>query len=120
MYLDIRGPLVIDVNYFVKLSTEELKSKYSSFDIAGLIINKLMDVYESIILENFEVEKVGPYPMCMTQYTQIFKATRIPKLHRDEYIVKKHTKSNHIIVMYKNHMFKVDLSDKKGERYSCK
>ena len=120
MYLDIRDPLVIDVNYFVKLITKHLKSKYTSFDIAGVIISKLMDVYESIRLENFAVEKIGNNPMCMTQYKQMFKATRIPKLTRDEYIVKTQTKSNHIVVMYKSHMFKLNLTDKNGQRYLSK
>lgn len=119
MYLDIREALAINVNYFVKLITEELKSKYSSFYIASVIINKLVDVYESIIKEDFEVEKIGTNPMCMVQYKQMFKATRVAKINQDEYIVKEQTKNNHIIVMYKNHMFKVDLNDLNGKRYSC-
>jgi len=120
MYLDIRDPLVINVNYFVKLVTDHLKTKYTSSDVAGVIINKLMDIYEDITLENFEPEKVRDNPLCMTQYKKMFKATRIPKLNRDDYIVKSKTKSNHIIVMFKSHMFKVNLSDASGTRYSCK
>ena len=120
MYLDIRDPLVIDVNYFIKLITDHLKVKYTSPDIAGVIINKLMDIYESIELETFEVEKARDTPMCMSQYKQMFKATRIPKENRDEYIVKAKSKNNHIIVMFKNNMIKVNLSDSSGKRHSCK
>ena len=120
MYLDIRDPLVIDVNYFIKLITYHLKVKYTSPDIAGVIINKLMDIYESIELETFEVEKTRDTPMCMSQYKQMFKATRIPKENRDEYIVKAKTKNNHIIIMFKNHMIKVNLNDESGQRHSCK
>ena len=120
MYLDIRDPLVIDVNYFIKLITDHLKVKYTSPDIAGVIINKLMDIYESIELETFEVEKARDTPMCMSQYKQMFKATRIPKENRDEYIVKAKTKNNHIIIMFKNHMIKVNLNDESGQRHSCK
>ncbi|NQY21414.1 MAG: choline/carnitine O-acyltransferase [Campylobacteraceae bacterium] len=120
MYLDIRDPLVIDVNYFIKLITNHLKVKYTSIDIAGVIINKLMDIYESIESETFEVEKARDIPMCMSQYKQMFKATRIPKENRDEYIVKAKSKNNHIIVMFKNNMIKVNLSDASGKKYSCK
>ena len=120
MYLDIRDPLVIDVNYFIKLITDHLKVKYTSPDIAGVIINKLIDIYESIELETFEVEKARDTPMCMSQYKQMFKATRIPKENRDEYIVKAKTKNNHIIIMFKNHMIKVNLNDESGQRHSCK
>ncbi len=120
MYLDIRDPLVINVNYFVKLVTDHLTTTYTSSDIAGVIINKLMDVYEGISLETFEPEKFRNTPLCMTQYKQMFKATRIPKPNRDVYSVKPKTKTNHIIVMFKNHMFKVNLTDATGQRYSCK
>jgi len=120
MYLDIREPVVIDVNYFVKLITKHLKDKYTCTDIAGVIISKLMDVYESISCENFEPEKIRNTPICMASYKKMFKATRIPKLNRDEYIVKTKTKTSHIIVMYKNHMFKVNLTDQDGTRYSSK
>ena len=120
MYLDIRDPLVIDVNYFIKLITSHLKVKYTSSDIAGVIVNKLMDIYESIELETFEVEKCRDTPMCMSQYKQMFKVTRIPKKNCDEYIVKEKTKDNHIIVMFKNNMIKVNLSDASGKRHSCK
>ncbi len=120
MYLDIRDPLVIDVNYFIKLITKHLKSKYTSTQIAGVIINKLVDIYESISSETFEPEKARNTPMCMAQYKQMFKATRIPKINSDEYIVKEKSKTEHIIIMYKNHMFKVNLSDANAQRYSYK
>ncbi len=55
MYLDIRDPLVINVNYFVKLVTDHLTTTYTSSDIAGVIINKLMDIYEDVSSENFEL-----------------------------------------------------------------
>jgi len=120
MYLDIREPVAIDVNYFVKLITEHLKSKYASNDIAGVIIHKLMDIYESISDESFEPEKIRDIPICMAGYKEMFKATKIPKLNRDEYIVKPKTKTTYIIVMYKNHMFKVNLTDENGKRHSSK
>jgi len=120
MYLDIRSPLVIDVNYFIKLITHHLKSKYTSFDIAGVLISKLIDIYEDILTEKFEPEIFGKYPMCMTQYKKMFKATRVPKQKRDEYIIETKSLNEHIIVMFKNHMFKMNISNSQGERYSCK
>ncbi|APW65308.1 MULTISPECIES: choline/carnitine O-acyltransferase [Arcobacteraceae] len=120
MYLDIREPVAIDVNYFVKLITDELKLKYSSCQIAGVIISKLMDIYESILDESFEPEKIKNTPLCMSAYKEMFKATKIPKQNRDEYIVKEKTKNSHIIVMYKNHMFKLALNDENAKRYSSK
>jgi carnitine O-acetyltransferase len=120
MYLDIRDPVVIDVNYFVKIITDHLKTKYSSAAIAGVIINKLMNTYESISKETYEPEKIRDTPICMAAYKQMFKATKIPKLNSDEYIVKSKTKTSHIIIMYKNHMFKLNLTDENGKRHSCK
>ena len=120
MYLDIREPVAIDVNYFVKLITEHLKTKYTSNDIAGIIIHKFMQMYESISNENFEPEKIRDIPICMASYKEMFKATKIPKQNRDEYIVKPKTTTTHIIVMYKNHMFKVNLTDENGKRHSSK
>jgi len=120
MYLDIREPVAIDVNYFVKLITEHLKNKYTSNDIAGVIIYKFMEIYESISDENFEPEKIKDIPLCMAGYKEMFKATKIPKLNRDEYIVKPKTTRTHIIIMYKNHMFKVNLTNENGKRHPSK
>ena len=118
MYLQIREPVAIDVNYFVKIITEHLKSKYKSTQIAGVIINKLMDIYESICDESFEVETIKGTPLCMAAYKEMYKATKIPKKTCDEYIVKEKTLNSHIIVMYKNHMFKLNLTDELGQRHS--
>jgi len=119
MYLDIREPVVIDVNYYVKIITDELKNKYSSNEIAGVIIHKLFDIYESICNETFQPEKIKNTPLCMASYKEMFKATKIPKLNRDEYIVKEKTTTSHILVMYKNNMFKMNVSDANGKSYSC-
>ncbi|MDC0933555.1 choline/carnitine O-acyltransferase, partial [Arcobacteraceae bacterium] len=118
MYLDIREPVVIDVNYYVKIITEHLKDKYSATNIAGVIINKLTDIYESVADETFEPETIKNTPLCMDAYKEMFKATKIPKLNRDEYSVIPKSKTSHIIVMYKNHMFKLNLTDLNGNRYS--
>jgi len=118
MYLDIREPVAIDVNYYIKLITNHLKLKYDSTEIAGFIINKLMDTYESVMDENFEPEQIKGIPLCMSAYKEMFKATKIPKMNRDEYIVKSKTKANHILVMYRNHMFKLNLTRENGNRYS--
>lgn len=120
MYLDIREPVVIDVNYFIKPHTKHLQDKYKSEDVAALIIYKLMDIYESICNESFEPEMIKTTPLCMSAYKEMFKATRIPKLKQDEYIVKAKTLVSHIVIMYKNHMFKLNLNDEKGKRYSFK
>jgi len=120
MYLDIREPVAIDVNYFVKLITEHLKTKYTSNEIAGVLISKLMQIYESIDNESFEPEKIRDIPLCMAGYKEMFKATKIPKIKRDEYIVKPKTTQTHIVVLFKNHMFKVDLTTQNGKRYSSK
>lgn len=117
MYLQIREPVAIDVNYFVKIITSHLKSEYKSTNIAGVIISKLMDIYESICNETFEPETIRGTPICMAAYKEMFKATKIPKNTCDEYIVKDKTLSSHIVVMYKNHMFKLNLTDEKGKRY---
>lgn len=118
MYLDIREPMAIDVNYFVKIRTEHLKDKYKSTQIAAFIINKLMDIYESLENENFEPEMIKTTPLCMSAYKKMFKATRIPKKNKDEYIIKEKSPQSYVLIMYKNHMFKLDLHDEKAKRYS--
>lgn len=118
MYLDIREPVAIDVNYFVKIITKDLKTKYSYSQIASVMIHKLMDIYESISNETFEPEKIRNTPICMAAYKKMFKATRVPKLIKDEYIVQEKTKQSHIVVFYQNQMFKINLTNENGEKYS--
>lgn len=117
MYLKLREAPAIDVNYFVKLITSHLKGKYQSTQIASVIISKLMDTYEQIENETFEPETIKGTPLCMAAYKEMFKATSIPRQTCDEYIVKSKTMSSHIVVMYKNIMYKLVITDENGERY---
>lgn len=118
MYLCKRESNAININYFIKIITDHLKDDYSSFEIAALIIGKLMDIYEDIINERLEPERIKGKPLCMEQYKKIFKAIRLPKPNCDQYIVGAKTENNHIVLVYKSNMFKMELTDGKGERFS--
>lgn len=118
MYLDIREPVVINVNYFIKIITKHVQGQYSGIEIASVIISKLVDIYQEVFEESLKPEKIKGQPLCMDQYKKMFSATRIPKLNRDEYMANSKTHSRHIVVMYKNNMFKMDLIDQDGNRAS--
>lgn len=115
MYLDIRDPLCINVNYFIKLMTSHLRDKYAATEIAGVIITKLFQIYDSIVKDEFEPETIGDTPLCMSQYKNLFKAARIPKRERDQFIVKPATEYSYIILMHKNNMYKMTLRDENGD-----
>ncbi|WBW97468.1 choline/carnitine O-acyltransferase [Oceanirhabdus sp. W0125-5] len=116
MYLEYRDPIVINMSYFFKLKIEHLKSKYSMPQIAGIITFELGKIYEEVANETLKPEKIKDTPLCMDQYKNILKATRIAKEKRDEYKIGDfNNKKQYIVILFKGNIYKLDISNEDGE-----
>ncbi|XP_050529275.1 carnitine O-palmitoyltransferase 2, mitochondrial isoform X2 [Daktulosphaira vitifoliae] len=52
------------------------------------------------------------YPLDMSQYSSLFRSTRIPMVNKD--ILHKNDSSKHIVIMRRGHFYKIDVLDEKG------
>ena len=114
MYLEYRGELVCNKNYYAVFDNTRLKTQYTVSTLAAKLIYEMMKAYIEIGLKTFSPDFSKDRPLCMDQYNHIFKAVRLPRLMKDVYKTYSFDKHHHIVVYYKNNIFKVTTSDAEG------
>jgi carnitine O-acetyltransferase len=114
MYLEYRGELVCNKNYYAGFDNTRIKSRYTVSTFAAKLVHEMMNAYYEISLKTFNPEIFKDRPLCMNQYNQIFKAVRLPRLMKDDYKTYPFDKHHHIVVYYKNNIFKVTTSTAEG------
>lgn len=122
-YLAVREPCVINSNPGVMFPRGDYRDfdgqlKYAAKLIAGMLDYKIM-----IDEQSLPVEHLGKKPLCMMQYFQILSACRIPGKKHDDWVCFPPDKPNapsHITVMYKNHIYSLDVYGKNGKPLNIK
>ncbi|KAJ3293426.1 hypothetical protein HK104_004461 [Borealophlyctis nickersoniae] len=128
-YLEWREPSMINVNWwgeFVdhpdykqvaedKLPPPGILTSFQIHRAAGLI-NNLLDFKALLDSEKIPPEYMKDIPLCMNQYKKQFGTTRIPGTPADTIQSAHPATAKHIIVLFKDHIFKVDVMHQNGER----
>ena len=114
MYLEYRGQLVCNMNYYALLENVNYKSQYTVATLGAKLIYELIREYIEISSKCFHPEFSKDQPLCMDQYNHIFKSVRLPLFKKDMYKTYPFTNQHHIVVYYKNNMYKVETSDSDG------
>jgi len=106
MYLELRDPVIINVNPYVVLN-DDPKRKTQPERAANLIYGhlKFLQQIKNNAIEP-DMEKDDPYDM--SQYLKVFGTSRIPQWRRD-YLVNFMNESKHILVMSRNQFFTLDV-----------
>ncbi|CAG8485294.1 11681_t:CDS:10 [Cetraspora pellucida] len=129
-YLEWREPSLINVNWWIEfndpvtgiLKSPPAKGQTSEFQIdrtAGLISNALT-FNDMINNELLPPEKTRQGPLCMDQYTKQFGASRIADFPSDRIITTWPATAKHIVVIFKDQIFKVQVLGGNGERVPIK
>ena len=113
LYLTGRYPLVINSNVFYYLKSKLKRNDFSQSQIASALIMCVYDFNMSIEKEELSIDRQKDQPLCMAQYKNLFSAMRIPKKGKDELAVSSGKK--HIVVLFKEHIFKLDIVNAEGE-----
>jgi carnitine O-acetyltransferase len=115
-YLTARYSLVINSNVFYYLKSKLSREIFSQGQIATALVRCIFEF--KLLIDNGElsVDRQKGQPICMAQYKHLFSATRIPKKGKDELAIT--TAKKHIIVLFKAHIFKLDIVNEQGDIYS--
>ncbi|RHZ56868.1 hypothetical protein Glove_396g10 [Diversispora epigaea] len=127
-YLEWREPILINVNWWGLFEDPETgilnppppNGQISEFQInraAGFISN-MLNFNEAINNESIPPESTRQGPLCMNQYKRQFGVSRIPDFPIDRIITTWPSIAKHIIVIYKDQIFKVQVLGERGERVS--
>lgn len=99
----------------------EYKYRYTTSELAGKICYFVAELYHAIIDEKIAPAKMRGTPLDMGQYRKFFRSVRIPKLGKDElHVAPFDKKNNHIVLLYKSNVYKVDVTNNEGAIYSSK
>ncbi|CAG8579603.1 2587_t:CDS:10 [Ambispora leptoticha] len=129
-YLEWREPSLINVNWWCEfrdpvsgiLKENPLKGQITDFQInrAAGIISNLLNFNESINNETFPPESTRQGPLCMNQYKNQFGTTRIADSPADRIITSWPTTAKHIIVLFRDQIFKVQVLGEGNARIPIK
>lgn len=106
-YLMARDPLVINSNVFYYLKSTLDRTAFSQSQIASALVRCALQF--KLLIDNGElsIDTQKDQPLCMAQYKNLFSATRIPQKGMDRLAIA--TAKKHIIVLCKEHIFKLDI-----------
>ncbi|CAK9300608.1 unnamed protein product [Gordionus sp. m RMFG-2023] len=113
MYLNQRLPLPINFNPGMVMPRQTFETLDSFCWFAAKVINGIL-IFKAMIEKNkLNTDLVSEryhQHLCMQQYQHLFDCYRCPRLVQDVWLFSKN-KSKHIIVMYKNQIYKVEIMD---------
>lgn len=116
VYLMHRNSLPISSNFNVLLESigENINLAEATAKIGILTAN----YYHDIIDEKIEPETMRGQPLDMGQYKNFFRSVRIPQTGRDDFYIAPYSKANnYLVVLYRNHLLKVTITDDTGKQY---
>src|SRR5699024_12408486 len=90
-------------------------------ELAGKISYFVAELYHAIIDKDVAPAKIRGTPLDMGQYRKFFRSVRIPKGEIDVFRTAPFEKNNnHVVFLYKNNVYKVNVTNDKGAIYSSK
>ena len=117
-YLKYRGSLSTGMNFNVLLDNKKYRKQYTTTELVGKISYLITELYHSIIDGEVGPVTINEISLDMSQYKKFFRSVRIPRLEIDEYKVAEFDKkNNHIVILYKNNFYKVNVSNSEGVIY---
>lgn len=116
LYLSARYPLVINSNVFYYLKNKLDPTSFSPTQIASALLMCVYEFNEQIENETLSIDLQKSQPLCMQQYKNLFSSTRIPQKGSDKLVTA--SGKTYIVVLYNEHIFKLNLVNENGIRHS--
>ncbi|HLR43531.1 MAG TPA: choline/carnitine O-acyltransferase, partial [Pseudogracilibacillus sp.] len=119
VYLMHRDSLPLSSNFNVLL--ESIGENIDLAEVTAKIGILTAGYYHDIIDEKIEPELMRGQPLDMGQYQNFFRSVRIPQAKRDDFYIAPYTKeNNYLVVLYRNHLLKVAITDDTGKVYDSR
>ena len=115
-YLKYRGSLPTGMHFNILVNRPLLPKVPTTAELAGKASFLVAEYYHKIIDEKVEPVTLKGTPLDMGQYKKFFRSVRVPQLYRDQFTVAEFDKKNNfIILIYRNHMYKVPVTNEAGQ-----
>jgi carnitine O-acetyltransferase len=121
LYLKYRGSLPTGMNFNILLDNKKHENRYTRAELAGKVGHLIAEFYHTIIDGEIEPVTLSGIPLDMGQYKKFFRSVRIPRVDRDEFrLAEFDKKNNHIVMLYRNNFYKVNVTNSEGAIYQSK
>ncbi|XP_068222983.1 choline O-acetyltransferase isoform X5 [Palaemon carinicauda] len=116
MYMNIPLPLPVNSNPGMVFPHQKFTSTTDIINFAAKLVTAAVDMKERIEAGDLDVDRCSAreryQPMCMAQYNRVFTSYRRPAIPKDKLVsvAEQQKDSQHIIVTYKNHIFRVEVA----------
>ncbi|PIC90657.1 hypothetical protein CSV71_03570 [Sporosarcina sp. P21c] len=118
VYLTSRDPLHTSSNFNILLDNQQYQV-LTIAELAGKVSRFVAEFYHSIMDEKAAPEIIRGIPLDMSQYPNIFRSVRIPKVHRDRHYVAEYSKvENHISLLTNGNIYSIPVTNQRGMIYS--
>lgn len=120
-YLEGRDPLPVTSNVFYRMERVDCPPESRQASRAASILVGALDFYRSVLRGNIEPDLERGYPLCMSQYLNLFGSCRIPALRRDDVRVTslgEKKEQREIALFRKGHLFFMPVMDRRGNPLS--
>eukprot|EP00659_Diplonema_papillatum_P004806 gene4806-7413_t len=85
-YLCSRDSIAINVNYFFAFEDDPVPENMVQVGRAASLLHGALCAYQKIKTEKLEMDFERKNPLCMSQISRVFAATRVPQLNEDKII----------------------------------
>lgn len=115
MYMNVPLPLPVNSNPGMVFPHQKFASDLDMTQFAARLVSASLDMKERIAAGDLDVDRCSArerhQPLCMAQYTRVFSSYRRPAIPRDKLLstADQQKDNQHIIVCYKNHIYKVEV-----------
>eukprot|EP00092_Neocalanus_flemingeri_P016041 GFUD01017361.1.p1 GENE.GFUD01017361.1~~GFUD01017361.1.p1 ORF type:complete len:687 (-),score=159.37 GFUD01017361.1:44-2104(-) len=116
-YLGYRDPVIVWSSPGIVWPTQKFEDKKDMIKFAAKAIAGALDYKIAVDNQTIPVEMQGGKPLDMQQYFKVFGTTRMPAMPSDKQSF--NPQSKHILVIYNNHFFKVEVYGETGEQLSA-
>ncbi|SPP85556.1 carnitine O-acetyltransferase isoform X1 [Drosophila guanche] len=112
-YLQYRSPVTVYVSPGMTFPRQNFKDAHAVVDYTSKVIFGLGEFNDIVHAGKIPVVKMGKNELDNGQFGKVFGTCRIPKRITDELVY--NPRSNYVVVIYKNHFYKMQLYNKEGK-----
>ncbi|XP_054743425.1 carnitine O-acetyltransferase isoform X1 [Anastrepha obliqua] len=111
-YLQYRAPVTVFVSPGMTFPPQRFDNDDAYLDYAAKVVYSLARYKQIIDAGEIPIVKMGQYELDNSQFSKVYGTCRIPKQGEDA--LEYNPKSLHVVVLYKNHFYKLQIYNNNG------
>ncbi|KAH8240312.1 hypothetical protein KR032_011324, partial [Drosophila birchii] len=116
-YLQYRSPVTVFVSPGMTFPRQDFKNEYALVAYTSKVIFGLGEFNDMVKAHKIPIVKMGKNELDNSQFGKVFGTCRIPRRYTDE--LEYNPCSDYVVVIYKNHFYKMQIYNDEGKLISA-